>query len=106
MFAPGKSRIKYEALGVALIYGAWNYPFVVSIKPLVQAITTGNAAVIKPSEMAPASSALIKILVDTYLDTDFYRVIEGGPEIASVIGDHPWDLICFTGSTSKGKLVA
>jgi aldehyde dehydrogenase (NAD+) len=67
-FAPGKSRIKYEPLGVALIYGSWNYPVFLSISPLVQAITTGNAAVVKPSELAPASSAVIKELVEKYLD--------------------------------------
>jgi aldehyde dehydrogenase (NAD+) len=104
--APGKSRIHHEPLGVVLIYGAWNFPILLSIAPLIQAIATGNAAVVKPSEMAPACSAIIKVLVETYLDTDLYRVIEGGPEIAMVIGDHPWDMIVFTGSTMKGKLVA
>jgi aldehyde dehydrogenase (NAD+) len=49
---------------------------------------------------------MIKKLVDNYLDKDGFAVIEGGPEVAAEIGNHPWDLICFTGSTMKGKLVA
>lgn len=56
--------------------------------------------------MAPESSSAIAKLIDTYLDKDCYKVIEGGPEIAARISTYPWDLICFTGSTEKGKLVA
>lgn len=106
MFAPCKTLVRYEPLGVALIFGSWNYPYVVNLKPLCQAITSGNCAVIKPSEMAPACSSLIKKLVEKYLDSTCFTVIEGGPEIAAKIANYPWDLICFTGSTMKGKLVA
>jgi aldehyde dehydrogenase (NAD+) len=59
MLAPAKTMVKYEPLGVALIFGSWNYPYVVNLKPLCQAITAGNCAVIKPSEMAPVSSGMI-----------------------------------------------
>jgi len=106
MLAPAKTSVKYEPLGVALIFGSWNYPYVVNFKPLCQAITAGNCAVIKPSEMAPVSSALIYKIVTKYLDPDCYAVIEGGVDIASKICNYQWDLICFTGSTPKGKLVA
>jgi aldehyde dehydrogenase (NAD+) len=106
MLAPCKTMVKYEPLGVALIYGSWNYPFVVTLKPLCQAITSGNCAVIKPSEMAPACSTVVREIVEKYLDTSCYAVIEGGPEVAAKIGNYKWDLICFTGSTMKGKLVA
>lgn len=106
MLAPAKTMVKYEPLGVVLIFGSWNYPYVVNLKPLCQAITTGNCAVIKPSEMAPASSTAIKQLVERYLDQECFSVIEGGPEVAAKISGYPWDLICFTGSTMKGKLVA
>jgi aldehyde dehydrogenase (NAD+) len=99
MLAPCKTKIRYEPLGVALIYASWNYPYVVSLKPLSQAITTGNCAVIKPSELAPNASRVIKDLIDKYLDKDCFAVIEGGPEVAAAIGNYKWDLICFTGST-------
>ena len=56
--------------------------------------------------MAPNCSAVLKKLVETYLDNDCYKVLEGGVEVASKICTYPWDLICFTGSTEKGKLVA
>lgn len=99
MFAPAKTLVRYEPLGVALIMGSWNYPFVVTVKPLCQAITAGNCAVIKPSEMAPASSTVLRKLVESYLDPRCFKVIEGGPEVAAKIATYPWDLICFTGST-------
>ncbi len=56
--------------------------------------------------MAPHASRVMKDLVEKYLDKDCYAVIEGGPEIAMEIQKHPFDLICFTGSTQKGRLVA
>ena len=59
VLAPSKTLLRYDPLGTVLIFGSWNYPYVVTLKPLCQAITTGNCAVIKPSEMAPASSAMI-----------------------------------------------
>lgn len=61
--------------------------------------------VVKPSELAPASSTAIKNLVEKYLDNRFYRVIEGDVSVAIEITKQPWDLICFTGSTEKGKLI-
>lgn len=62
--------------------------------------------VLKPSEMAPVSSNAIKELFDNYLDKSCYRVIEGGLEVAKAITREQFDLICFTGSSDKGKLVA
>jgi len=59
LLAPNSTRIKYEPLGVVLIFGSWNYPYYVTLKPLVQAIASGNCAIIKPSEMSPESSAVV-----------------------------------------------
>eukprot|EP00347_Sterkiella_histriomuscorum_P016755 403351976 len=105
-FAPAKSKVRYEPLGVAVIYGSWNYPFLVTLKPLVQAIAAGNLAILKPSEMAERSSAVIKAIVEKYLDKDCFAVIEGGPEVCIELQKHHVDLICFTGSTQKGRMVA
>ncbi len=104
--APASTKVRYEPLGVVLIFGSWNYPYLVTLKPLITAICSGNCAVIKPSEMSPNASAVTKKLINTYLDKDCFDVIEGGVEIAERICSYPWDLICFTGSTPKGKLVA
>jgi aldehyde dehydrogenase (NAD+) len=96
---PGKSKIRYEPLGVALIFGSWNYPYVVNLKPFADVIAAGNCCVIKPSEMAPETSSVMKKLVENYLDQDCFAVIEGGVEVAAAICKYPWDVICFTGST-------
>jgi len=56
IFAPASSAIKYEPLGVALIFGSWNFPYFVTLKPLVTCITSGNCAIIKPSELGPCSA--------------------------------------------------
>ena len=66
--APASSFIVYEPLGVVGIFGSWNYPIFVTLKPLVSAICAGNCAIIKPSEVGSHSSAMMKKFVDTYLD--------------------------------------
>ncbi len=103
---PGSSKIRYEPLGVCLIFGSWNYPYIVTLKPLCQAIAAGNCCMIKPSEMSPYTSEAMKILIEKYLDKDCFKLIEGGVDVAIEITKQPFDLICFTGSTMKGKLVA
>lgn len=104
--APGWSSVHYEPLGVALIMSAWNYPFMGAISPLANAIAAGNMAVIKPSEVAKSSSAMVKKLVERYLDNKAFKVIEGDAEVAKEIITKPFDLIVFTGSPEKGKIVA
>jgi aldehyde dehydrogenase (NAD+) len=106
IFFPNSTKIRYEPLGVALIYGSWNFPYFVTLKPLANAIAAGNCAIIKPSEMSPKSSSIIQKIVKKYLDNDCYRVILGDVNVSIQIGKFPFDLICFTGSTEKGKLVA
>jgi len=106
IFFPNSTKIRYEPLGVALIYGSWNFPYFVTLKPLANAIAAGNCAIIKPSEMSPKSSSIIQKIVQKYLDNDCYRVILGDVNVSIQIGKFPFDLICFTGSTEKGKLVA
>ena len=59
VFAPSTSLIRYEPLGVALIMGSWNFPYFVTIKPIITCIAAGNCAIIKPSEMSPKSSLAI-----------------------------------------------
>lgn len=103
---PGLSYIHYEPLGVALIMNAWNYPFMGAIQPLITAIATGNMAIIKTSEVAKSSSKVIKKLVERYLDNKAYKVIEGEVEVAKEIITKPFDLVVFTGSSDKGKIVA
>lgn len=106
MLAPASTYVRYEPMGVVAIYSAWNYPVMTSLKPLVQCITTGNAVIMKPSEIAPQTSKVVKKFIDTYLDQDFIRCIEGGIDVAVELNKQKVDLICFTGSTQVGKIVA
>ena len=103
---PGCSYVKYEPLGVALIMNAWNFPFMGAIQPLATAIGSGNMALIKTSEVAKSSSKIIKKLVEKYLDKKAYKVIEGDVEISKEIITKHFDLLVFTGSPEKGRLVA
>ena len=106
IWAPSSTKLHYEPLGVALIMGSWNFPYFVTLKPLAMCITSGNAAIIKPSELGPCASKCIQVLVEKYLDKKFYRVIQGETDVSIKLTQSKFDLICFTGSTDKGKLVA
>lgn len=106
IFSPCTSFIRYEPLGVALIMGSWNFPYFVTLKPLMSAISAGNCALIKPSELSPATSACMQVLVEKYLDKRCIKVIQGEADVSIALTKQRFDLICFTGSTEKGKLVA
>lgn len=105
IMAPGRTEIRFDPLGVGLIIGAWNYPIMLSLSPLVAAIAGGNAAVIKPSEVSPACADAIARLVPQYLDTDAFSVVVGGvPETTALLAQE-WDHIFFTGGPPIGKVV-
>lgn len=105
MMLPANAYITYEPLGVVLIMGSWNFPFAVTLGPLIYAIAAGNAAIIKPSELSETSSKLIETLCSS-LDPECYQVVQGGPVEAEHLLTLKWDLIFFTGSSEKGKIVA
>ena len=105
LLAPGSSSIIYEPLGVIGIIGAWNFPIVTCMGPLISAISAGNAIILKPSEMAEETSKVFSTLF-TYLDSSLYRVIQGGADMAKAICSSKLDGIVFTGSPEKGRLVA
>ncbi|CAD8095364.1 unnamed protein product [Paramecium primaurelia] len=106
VIGPGSSKIIYEPLGVVLVIAAWNYPLYTGIPPMAAAIAAGNCVILKPSEIAPHSSQVMYNLVTKYLDQSCYAVIQGGVEVSKKITTLPFDLIIFTGSPEKGKLVA
>uniref|UniRef100_A0A3Q0RA07 Aldehyde dehydrogenase n=1 Tax=Amphilophus citrinellus TaxID=61819 RepID=A0A3Q0RA07_AMPCI len=94
-----------EPLGVVLIIGAWNYPWAVTLQPLVGAIAAGNAAVIKPSEVSCHSAKVMEELLPQYLDKDLYPVVTGGvPETQELLKQR-FDHVFYTGSSTVGKLV-
>jgi aldehyde dehydrogenase (NAD+) len=104
--APATTKIRYEPLGVVGVMGAWNFPFGVTLRPMVDAISAGNCVLIKPSELAPNASAVMKMLVEKYLDNEAIIVVEGAADVARAVTELPLDMMCFTGSTQTGKLVA
>jgi aldehyde dehydrogenase (NAD+) len=105
VFEPGRIRVRRDPLGVALIIGAWNEPFMLTFGPLTAALAGGNTAVIKPSEVAVASSAAAARLVPKYFDPRAVAVVEGAvPETTALLAQK-WDFIFFTGSPPVGKIV-
>lgn len=100
-----KVLIQSEPYGVVLIIGAWNYPFQLTLSPLAGAIAAGNCAIVKPSEVAPASAKLLAELLPQYLDTDCYKVFEGDARRTSELLKERFDYIFFTGSTQVGRIV-
>lgn len=102
---PGKSRIDWQPLGVVLIIAPWNYPVQLSLAPLIGAIAAGNCVVLKPSELAPATSALLSTHLPLYLDANCIRVVVGGPDETTALLAERFDHIFYTGSGSIAKIV-
>ncbi|MDU8926011.1 aldehyde dehydrogenase family protein [Alisedimentitalea sp. MJ-SS2] len=102
---PARARVVPEPLGLALIIAPWNYPYQLALAPLVGALAAGNCAVIKPSELAPATSALLARIVPECLDANAVQVIEGAVDTSKALLEEPFDHIFFTGSTKVGSAV-
>lgn len=102
---PSSAEIVSEPLGVILIISAWNYPFYLSLDPVIGAIAAGNAVVLKPSEVSPASSALLAKLLIEYMDTSCVRVVEGAVAETTALLQQKWDKICYTGNGRVGRIV-
>ncbi len=103
---PGRARLVPEPRGPVLILAPWNYPWHLALMPLIGALAAGNPALVKPSELAPATSALLAELVPAYLDPEAVQVVEGGATLAEALLAEPWGLVFFTGSTAVGRKVA
>lgn len=104
-FLGSSSYVKHEPKGVCLIISPWNFPFNLSFGPLVSAIAAGNTVIIKPSELTPNSSTLIKKIVQSVFPTNEVQVIEGGVEESTELLALPFNHIFFTGSPQVGRIV-
>ena len=102
---PAKSLIMYEPYGRVLNIAPWNYPFQLCIAPIVGAMAAGNTVILKPSEYAPQTSAVVAKLFAEYFEPQYIAVIEGGVETTQILLQHQFDYIFFTGSTAVGKIV-
>ena len=104
---PSRSRIEPAPMGVVLVIAPWNYPLQLSLAPAVAAIAAGNAVVVKPSEHAPATAALLAELVPAALPEGLVEVVPGGPEVGAALATSgSFDHIVFTGSRRVGARVA
>ncbi len=102
---PSTGRVCPEPYGVALIMAPWNYPVQLTLVPLISALAAGCTAVVKPSELAPATSAILASLLGETFPPEYVRVVEGGVETNTALLEERFDVIFFTGSPRVGKIV-
>ncbi len=104
---PSGSRVMKEPLGVVLIIGPWNYPFQLLINPLIGAIAAGNCVVLKPSEFAPATEAVMKKIVEEVFSNEYILYVQGdgATVIPEMMNNFSFDHVFYTGSTAVGKII-
>ena len=105
-FRPGQAWVEWHPLGCVAIIAPWNYPLLLSVSPLVDALAAGNRVILKPSEMTPRFAALLARLVGDAIDRAQLSVVTGGVDIARAVSALPLDHLLFTGSTAVGREVA
>ena len=104
---PSKSYILSDPLGVVLIIGPWNYPMQLLFTPLVGAISAGNCVVLKPSELAPATAAIMKTIIEETFDKKYILYVEGDGAVVvpQMMNSFVFDHVFYTGSTLVGKII-
>ncbi len=105
-FQPGSAWVEWQPLGCVAIVSPWNYPLLLTVSPLVDALAAGNRVIVKPSELVPRFSALFARLIAEAIDPATVTVVLGGPDVAQAVCALPLDHLLFTGSTAVGRLVA
>ena len=101
-----KSYVTYEPFGMALIIAPWNYPFLLSMDPLIAAVSAGNCVVLKPSKEAPNVGKVMQKIVKATFEQNHVYVMLGSTYANSVILEQKYDYIFFTGGKKVGKIVA
>jgi aldehyde dehydrogenase (NAD+) len=104
---PSTSKVLKEPLGVVLIIGPWNYPFQLLINPLIGAIAAGNCVVLKPSEFAPATNAVMKKIIGDVFPPEYILYVQGdgATVIPGMMNNFTFDHVFYTGSTVVGKII-
>lgn len=105
MYLPSSGKLLSEPLGIALIMSPWNYPLQLTINPLIASIAAGNCTVVKPSRYAPATSAVMKQLLQETFPPEYVSVFEGGSAVNNALLEQKFDFIFFTGSPTVGRVV-
>ncbi len=104
-FRPGTNRIEYQPLGVVGVVSPWNYPIFLTLGPLVDILAAGNRAMIKPSELTPATGALLARMLGEAFPPEEVLVVQGDVEVGRAFSRLPFDHLIFTGSTEVGREV-
>lgn len=104
---PSTSKVLNEPLGVVLIIGPWNYPFQLLINPLIGAIAAGNCVVLKPSEFASATDAVMKKIIEDVFSPEYILYVqgEGATVVPEMMNNFSFDHVFYTGSTTVGKII-
>jgi aldehyde dehydrogenase (NAD+) len=102
---PGKSYIQPEPLGVSLVIGAWNYPYLLTLAPMVAAVAAGCTVIVKPSELTPHSSSIMAKIISESFSEAYIAVVEGGVSETTQLLQQKFDKIFFTGSPKVGRIV-
>lgn len=102
---PSVSFVISEPYGTVLIMAPWNYPFQLCLSPLIGALAAGNTAILKPSELAPNTSEVIKKLINSCFEEEYVAVVEGDAEVSKRVLEERFDYIFFTGGVSIGRIV-
>ena len=102
---PARVRVHKEPYGVTLIMSPWNYPVLLTLSPLIGAISGGNTVIVKPSAYSPSTSSAMKKLLSDLFPSEYIHVVEGGRKENQELLDEQFDYIFFTGSTTVGKVV-
>lgn len=104
-YRAGRAYVQYQPKGVIGVMAPWNYPFSLTVIPLATALAAGNRAMLKPSELTPRTSELIRQLIEETFAPDEVAVVLGGPEIGAAFSALPFDHLLFTGSTPVGRKI-
>ncbi|WP_051953139.1 coniferyl aldehyde dehydrogenase [Methylocapsa aurea] len=104
-FFPGSTRVLYQPLGVVGVISPWNYPVALALMPLATALAAGNRVMIKPSEITPATSALMSAVLGEIFSLDQAAVATGEADVGMAFAALPFDHLVFTGSTPVGRSV-
>ncbi|MCH9276447.1 aldehyde dehydrogenase family protein [Bifidobacterium amazonense] len=105
LLQPARSWTVAEPKGVALVISPWNYPVLLSLEPMVDAIAAGDCVCLKPSELSPATSRVMADLIARYLDPHAFAVVEGGADVTGALLEQPFDHIFYTGGGRVGRIV-
>lgn len=104
-FKPGTAKVVWQPLGVVGVIAPWNYPFQLAVTPALAAIGAGCRVLIKPSELTPATAALLEKMCREIFPPDVVQVVQGDASVAAAVSRLPFDHLLFTGSTSVGRKV-